>query len=238
VPPRADLASASLWQATVAALRVDFGTLFALAAPFTLLVSMLLSFYGPPPPATPAELDFRTLMWLLVVPSLVGAIGQLAVARSIARPGEPPRAALARAFAVLPGFAGALVLASLVGGFGLLLFVAPGLYITARFLPLLGLAAVEGGSVAAMLRRCWAITEGRGMALTWFLLLALLFLLGAAVLVAGAGAAVSAVATLVGLHAVGHFLSALAEAGLGTLAAMAYAAAATVIYTRLAIRPV
>ncbi len=231
--PPADLTSGSIWQATIGALRADFGTLFAVAAPFTLLVSMLVTLYGPPPPEKLADLTLRTVVLWNLVPALVATIGQLAIVRLVVRPEEAPRTALAAAFAVLPVSTAALLLSGVASGLGALLFIVPGLYISARLFPLVAVAAIEGGDIGTMLRRCWDMTDGRGLALLWFLLLAVGFLLFATILIGGASAAISAAATLLGLAPIGHFLSALADAALRTFGAMAYAAAAAVVYLRL-----
>lgn len=231
--PPADLNSGSIWQATIGALRADFGTLFAVAAPFTLLVSMVLAVFGPAPPTASAGLNWRQGLLLVVLPSLIATIAQIAIARIVARPGEAPRLALVSALAVLPATlaaSGIILLASVAAIFP---FVLPGLYLSARFFPLLAVAAIEGDGPAAMLRRCWTLTEGHGLALLWFVVLALLFWLGAVALTNGAGVAVLAAATLLGLAPIGHFLSALAGAVVGTFGTMAYAAAATVVYLRL-----
>ncbi len=232
MPERADLASGSIWQATVAALRVHFGTLFVIAAPFTLMVSMLLSLYGPPPPLVPADVTLRSTLLLLVLPSLVAAVAKVAVARLVARPAEAPRKALATALALWPAAAAAVLLELALVFVGLVLFFVPGFYIAARLLPLPAVAA-EGGTATAMLRRCWDLTEARSGAMMWLLLLGLLFLFGVILFGAYAGAAVNAVAMLAGADAIGNFLATLATAVAGTFGAIAHAAAASVICRRL-----
>lgn len=234
----ADLQSGSIWRGTIAALRRDSATMFALAAPFTLLVAMLVALYGPPPPRSPADFTLTDVVWLLLLPGLIGAIGQLAVARLAGRPDEPPRRALGTALAVFPAYVAALLISSLAAGLGIFALVIPGLYLTARFLPLPAVAAIEGGGAGAQLRRCWQLTAGHGGALIWLFILGVFFLIGAATLVSIVAIALETTATVIGLKAVASFLAALVNALFGTAVAIGYATAMVVIYQRLAPAPV
>jgi hypothetical protein len=85
------------------------------------------------------------------------------------------------------------------------------------------------------LRRSWELTADRGWTILLFLALALLFLLGASVLVGGVSAALGSVLAVVGLKPVGSFVAALLPALLSTCMSIALAAAATVVYRRVAI---
>lgn len=230
---RPGLAASAVWQSTLASLRPNFWTLFAVAAPFTLLVRMVLALYGPELPSTMADLTPRSALFLIVVPALVGAIAQLAVAHMVGRPGEPPRAALAAAFAVLPAYLAALLLTALPTGLGFLLLIVPGLYLSARLFPVLPIAAIERLGPAELLRRSWAMTDGAGWSIAWFLVLGTLALLGLSFLGSGIGAALGSVLTLAGLKSVGSFAAALVTSVLGTVFAIASAVAATVIYDKL-----
>ena len=118
-----------IWTGTVAALRGRFWTLVWVAAPFTLMVEMTVSVFGPAPPAPPKTLPLTfdsyfalyppaLLLIRVALPLLVGGLAQLAVVRLIANPAEVPRTALASAVAGWPGYALAatLVMVALIGG--------------------------------------------------------------------------------------------------------------------------
>lgn len=227
------LKAGEIWQATLAVLRLDFWTLFAVAAPFTLLVDMVLSQFGPEQPRSVEELTPRVVAILVLIPALIGAIAQLAVARLIARPDEPPRRALGTALAALPAFIGVLLLTAVPTGVGFLLFVIPGIYIAARLFVVVPVAALERSGPIATIQRSWEITTGNGWAIVWFLVLTVLFLFGASFLAAGVGAALASVLTVIGLKPVGVFLAALVTGLLATAFSIASSAAATIIYLRL-----
>ncbi len=217
----------------VAALRADFAAMFAIAAPFTLLVDMALVVFGPAPPRTIAGFTPIVVLQLMVLPGLVGAIALLAVAHMVALPDKAPRAALRAALVALPGYVGALLLSALPTGLGLLLFVVPGLYIAARLYLVVPLAVVERLGPLALLQRSWRLTEGHGLAIMLFFVLGMLFIFGAGLIAAGVGAALASVLTLAGLKSAGMFAAALATAAFSTVAAMGSAAASTVIYRKL-----
>ncbi len=227
------LATGDIWQATLASLRPRLGDLIAVAAPFTLLVDVVVSLFGPEPPTTLAQLTPRTLLVVGVIPAIIGGIAQLAVARLVAQPDEAPRLALGAALAALPVYLAALVLAALPTGFGFLLFIVPGVYLTARLFLVLPIAAIERPGVVAAITRSWALTAGQGWSIVLFLVLMVLFVFGLTVLAAGVGAALASVLTVVGLKVVGSFVVALLTATVAMLASIGTAAAATVIYLKL-----
>ena len=68
--PAPDLSVGSIWQAVVSELRQHFWTLFAIAAPFTLLVGMALTQFGPPPPKAIGDFTPRVLLGLVLLPAL------------------------------------------------------------------------------------------------------------------------------------------------------------------------
>jgi hypothetical protein len=244
--PAPDLSAGSIWQAMLAVLRRDFWTLFAIAAPFTLLVDMVLAQFGPPQPKTMAEFTPRILLILVLIPALIGVIAQLAVARLTAAPQEPPRAALAVALRRAPFFLiAALIVAwplGLAGGiigavpalqWAVVLLVVPGLYVLARLYPMAVTAVVEPLGPVALLRRTWALTAGRGGAIAWLMLLSLLLLIGASLITTGVGGALGSVLTLIGLKPVGVFVANLANALLACVFSIGSAVAAAQIYQRL-----
>lgn len=222
-----------LIQETLAAIRPDFWTFFAVAAPFTLLIDMVLSLYGPPQPRTIADLTPRIAVILVLIPGVIGAIAQLAIAHMVAQPGATPRAALGAALPALPVYIAALFLTAIPTGIGFLALVVPGVYLAARLFPVLPIAAVEAPSSIAAIRRSWDLTAGHGWPIAAFIALAILFLLGASALGAGIGSALALLLTAAGLKVVGGFLAALVNAILATLFSIAGATAAAVIYRKL-----
>lgn len=223
----------AIWQAIVAALRPDFATLLALIAPFTLLVSITIELFGPKFPASMDEFTPRVAVVLLLIPSIIGAIGQLALTWLLATPGGTPRQALVTAIKVLPVYLLAVLIITPATSFGLVLLVIPGLYLFARLFLVAPLVVVEGLGALPALRRSWALTEPHGWSLLWFLVLAVLFVIGASVVASGIGAAIGVVMAAIGLKSVGAFAAALVAAIISTLFTMANAAAATVVYLQL-----
>jgi hypothetical protein len=227
------LNASAIWQDMLTALRPGLWTMFAVAAPFTLLVDMVLSVFGPEPPRTMREMTGSTALLLFAIPALIGAIAQLAVVHLVARPDAPPRQALAAAFAAAPVYIVALLITAIPTGFGFLLLVVPGLYIVARLFTVLPVAILEPGPPMAIIRRSWNLTAPHGWRILWFLVLALLFLFGATMLVTGVSAALASVLTLMGAKGVGVFVAALLPAVLSTVLSIASATASTVVYLRL-----
>jgi hypothetical protein len=232
-PANTGLTAADIWSAMLAVLRVDFWTLFALAAPFTLLVDMALAQFGPPQPTTIAGFTPQVAFILVLVPALIGAVAQLAVAHMAARPEAGARAALGAAFAVWPVFVAVLLLSAVPTGLGFLLLIVPGLYIAARLYLVLPIAVVERTGPMATLRRSWDLTADSAWTILWFFVLTILFLLGASLIAAGVAAALGSVFTLVGLKAVGVFAAALVTAFMAAVFSVASAVASTVIYLKL-----
>lgn len=227
------LKTGEIWQATLTVVRPQLWLLVAVAAPFTLLVDMVLAVFGPAVPAAPADFTPRVIILLVLLPNLVGGIAQLAVARLIAQPDHPPRLALAAAFAAFPTYLAAVLLAAVPTGLALMLLVIPGFYVMARLFLIVPIAVIERRNAIETIRRSWALTSSVGGTLFLFLLLALLFVLGVAVLSQGVGAALGSAITLLGSKAAGSFVAALVASAAGMLISIVSAAAATVIYLKL-----
>lgn len=232
-----DLTAGSIWKDTLAVLRADGWTLFAVAAPFTLLVDMVLAQFGPPPPRTVAAMTPQLALVLVLLPALIGGVAQLAVAHLVARPGGGPRGALAAAFGAWPMLVAALLLSALPTGLGFLLLVVPGLYVAARLYLSVPIAAIERRGPLAILRRSWVLTSDHAWTISWFFVLTILFLLGASLIAGGVAAALGSVLTLVGAKPVGVFAAALVNAAVATLYSIGSAVASTTIYLRLSAGP-
>jgi hypothetical protein len=224
-----------IWQDMADIMRVRMGLFFAVAAPFTLLVDMTMRLFGPAPPTSMAEVTSRSLFWLVVLPGLIGSLGQLAVAHLILRPHAAPRVALAAAIAIWPSYLAALLLSALPTGLGFLLLVLPGLYITARLFLILPLAfAGAETDPVSLLRQSWSMTAPAGWPLFGFFLLAVLGVFGFGLIASGVGGAIGTVLTLIGFAAAGQFAAGLVPALASTIVTIATATAACVIYRRLA----
>ena len=241
-----ELSASSIWQGIIAALRPDFGVLFALAAPFTLLVSMVIAQFGPPQPTSLADFTPRVVVILLLVPSIIGAIGQLALTWLLATPGGTPGRALVVAGRTLPGYLLAVLMITPVTSLGLLLLlmmpptllgllllVVPGLYVFARMFLVGPVMVIETLGPVAALQRSWAMTAPFVWRILLFLVLALLFVFSATALAGGISAALGVLLTTLGLKSVGGFLEALVVATISMLFTMASAAAGVVIYRRV-----
>lgn len=232
-PAAGDMTASVLWQSVIAALRADFSLLFAVIAPFTLLVTMVAELFGPEPPTTLAEFTPRVAVLLLLIPSVIGAFGQLAVTTLLIMPGLTALQALARAATALLPYLAAVLLITPLTTLGLVLLFVPGLYLFGRMILVGPVIIAEGLRPMAALRRSWALTEPSGGAILWFIVLSLLFVVGVTVLASGIGAALAVVLTAVGLKGVAGFIAALVSAVISTLFTMANAAAGVVIYRRL-----
>jgi hypothetical protein len=219
-----------LWEATLAGVRADFWTLFAIAAPFVLLVQVALALLGPEPPKDLAGFTPKVLVLLFILPSFIGTIGQLAVIDLIARPQRLPRQALGAALAMAPAYLLASLLGSMFAGFGLVLLIIPGLYILARLYVTAPVAMLEGLGPLPMLQRSWALTEGHGGTIFLFMLTTTLGYLGLSFLAAAIGSAIGSVLTLLNLAGIAHFTAALVPSLVGNAIAVVAGSAAVAVY--------
>ena len=223
-----------IWQGMADLVRGRLGLFFAVAAPFTLLVDMTLRIFGPTPPATTADFTSRTMLWLVVIPALIGSLAQLSIAHLILRPEAPPRAALAAAVAVWPGYLAALMFSAIPTGLGFLLLVLPGIYITGRLFLIVPLAiAAPRMDPVGLLRTSWAMTGPHGWTLLGFFLLALIGLFGLSLIASGVGGALGSVFTLLGLPEVGRFVAGLIPAVASAFVAIGSAGISSYLYKRL-----
>ncbi len=230
----APLRVAEIWAGMTAPLRGRISLLFAVAAPFTLLVDMGLRIFGPSPPASADDMNARVLLWLVMLPALIGSVAQLAVAHLLLRPEQPPRVALAAAFAVWPLYVATLLISAIPSGLALLLLVLPGIYVTSRLFLIVPLVIeARGQTPIELLRRSWALTAPASWTIFGFLLLAILALFGISLVAGGVGGAIGAVLTLFGLAALGKFAAGLVPAIAATFVAIGSAALASYLYQRL-----
>lgn len=217
-----------------ALLRGRLSLLFWMVAPFTLLVDMALRQFGPPQPQTADDLAAATMVWLVVVPAVIGSLGQLAVAHLLLRPASPPRVALDAAFAAWPVYLGALLLSAIPTGLAAIALVLPGIYMTGRFFLSVPLAlAGSERTPIGLLRQSWEITGPAAWPIFGFLLMALLAVVGLSLVAGGVGAAIGSVFNLFGAKVLGSFVAQLVPAIAAAFVAIGSAALASYLYQRL-----
>lgn len=213
------------------AMMADLGRLFFMVAPFTILPVVAIALFGPPPATSFATITNQQLLVGLVLPSVIGAFGQLAATHLVLNRASIPAVSLAAALAVFPGFMLSQLLMGLPFGIGLLLLLVPGIWLFGRALFLLGAVALtEPAGPVQLLQRTWHLTAGHSLPLTLFLVLGLFGVIGIGLMAEGAGAAFDVAARFVGLSEVGRFLHALVPGigncfvtiGVGTASAVAY----------------
>lgn len=134
---------------------------------------------------------------LLIIVSL---IGQLVVISVIANDGTAGRTLgqlLKQAIRLLPAGLAISLMQGLAAGFGLLLFILPGIYLMARFLLALPLLVTENLHPVAALKQSWRLTKGHVLrTISMFAILVLGFSL-VVISVSGLGAAFGVVSALV-----------------------------------------
>lgn len=223
-----------VWQGMIAPLQGRLSTLFAIAAPFTLLVDMSLRQFGPPQPTSADDFTTQSMLWLIVVPALIGSVGQLAIAHQLLRPGALPRTALAAGFAAWPLYIGALLLSAVPTALAILAFVLPGIYVTGRFFLIIPLAALrQGQTPLELLRQSWQLTAPAAWPIFGFLLLSLLAVFGLSLIASGVGGAIGSVLTLIGAETLAKFVASLVPAVAATFVSIGSAALSTYLYRRL-----
>ena len=213
------------------AMMADLGRLFFLVAPFTILPLVAIDLFGPEPAKSLATITNQQLFIGLGLPSIISAFGQLAAIHLVLRRELTPRDSLGAAVAAFPIYALTQFVMALPIGIGLLLLLVPGIWLFGRVLFVSGAAVLaEPAAPLQLLQRCWNLTAGNGAALTLFLVLGLLGVIGIGLMAEGAGAALDVVARFVGMTGVGRFLHALMPGigscfvtiGLGAASAVAY----------------
>jgi hypothetical protein len=228
----------SLARDTFATLQRDLGTFVTLTAVFVFLPEMLLTLYGPPPPASYAEITPRLVALQMLLPAAVGAIAQLAIARLVVSAhdrgtGMTVGGALRMALLLLPLLLIALVLAALPISLGLMALVVPGLYLLGRLGIVLPLVAAEPANPIALLRRSWDLTEGNGWRAAGFIIALTIVLAMGAVLAAILGGAVGSVLTVVAGKGLGSFAATLVASAATAVFSAANAVATAVLYLHL-----
>jgi hypothetical protein len=158
----------------LALLRANRSLIAPIAGVFVFLPLLLLYVLVPAPPeaASADALNVQTAYWSTVwywylLEEAVAMIGSLAILRLVLARGEASVGeAIAGAFALLPAYLGAAIVAGAAIFAGFLLLAVPGLYLAARLAPLPALIAGEGlGNPLEAIRRTLKLTRGHGWAI-------------------------------------------------------------------------
>lgn len=173
------LSYSAVWADTVALLRSHASLIATVAGVFIFLPGLLVAYFLPQP--EPESFDRMAQLWMeyfdanwhwLLLNSLVGMIGSIAILLLIFSRGITVGGAIAAALALLPAYFLASFASSLAIGFGFVILIVPGLYLLGRFGPLNSVVAAEAQkNPIAALRRCWQLTKGHGWAILGLILL-------------------------------------------------------------------
>ena len=169
-----------IWEDTVRLIRSHASLAAALAGVFLFLPALLIGHFLPMPQASePNELirqvieHFRSNLHWMLLSTLLSAAGTLAILILIFRgAGTSVGAAIAAAFGLLLPYFLALVLTGIPIAIGFMLFLIPGLYLVARFLPLGPVFVAEGErNPLSAIARTWHLTKGHGWAIAGLVVL-------------------------------------------------------------------
>ena len=163
-----------IWEDTVRLVRTHASLAAALAGVFLFLPALLIGHFLPTPQATePADLirlfgeHFQANFHWMILSVILSLAGTLSILMLVFRgPGISVGGAIAAAFALLIPYFIAVVVTGIPIAFGLLLFLVPGLYLIARFLPLGAVMVAENlRDPVKAIGRTWALTKGHGWAI-------------------------------------------------------------------------
>jgi len=234
LPDGVELRASRLWNDMGAAMAADLPRLFALAAPFTLLVSVAIGLFGPPPPTEAFEFTGPQLLWLLVVPSLAASAAQLIVNAMVLRPDQAPRWSVAAGLSAWPVLMLYQLALAVPLGLALVALVLPAVWLFGRLAFVVGPVVIcETRDPMALLRRTWDLTRGHDLQLALFIVLGLFGVIGIGLLADIAGSAAEVVAKLAGLDAVGRFLRVLLPGIGATFTTIGAGAASAIAYRQM-----
>lgn len=234
LPDGVGLRASRLWNDMGAGMAADLPRLFALAAPFTLLVSVAVGLFGPPSPTQPFDYTGAQLLWLLVVPSLAAAAAQLIVNAVVLRPALAPRESLVAALSAWPVLMLYQIAVAVPLGIATVLLVLPGLWLFGRLAFVVGPVVIcETRDIGQLFRRTWDLTRGHDLQLALFVLLGLFAVIGVGLLADIAGSAAQVVAKLAGLEGIGRFLRVLVPGIGATFTSIGAGVASAIAYRQL-----
>lgn len=181
----------AVWADIMGLLRSHASLIATVAGVFIFLPGLLVAYFLPQP--EPQDLGQLGEMWReylglnwhwLLLNSLVGMIGAIAILLLIFARDISVGGAIAAALALLPSYFAALLLSSIGIGFGFVLLIVPGLYLLGRLGPLNSVIVAENRrNPIAALGRCFELTRGNG----WAIFGLILIIAVAAAIVVGIG---------------------------------------------------
>lgn len=239
--PKFDMGAA--WDDATLLLRSYSALTLTIAAAFLFLPTLAVSWFGPSPIEPAAGADFDQIMRALhenlgqlmvyqLITGLIAAIGGVGILRLwLARTGTSVSEALSFALQMLPTMVAIQILTGLAFGIGFMLLLLPGLYLFGRLA--LSSPIVADRQVAnpiQAIRGSWALTEGNGWRVFFFLFLVGMVILIAALIIGGLIGAVFGTDSGAGL-----ILSGLVEASFATIGGLVSLAVSAAIYRQLSI---
>ena len=233
-----------IWDDTLAMLRANAGLLTAIAGVFLFLPGVLLAHFAPPPEGgtTPQEMFELFIAWWqamapwMLLSSLVNMIGLIAIYLLLLRtPRMTVGAAMAAALPTLPFY----FLMSMVSNFaifiGLLLLIAPGIYLLGRLAlasPVL-VAELPRAPLSA-LQRSWELSRNRGWQIALLIVLVYIVLM---IINAAVGSALGVIIfLLLGNQGVGALLVALINSAIGAAGQLIATVLIAAIYRALTVK--
>ncbi|MBV9930234.1 MAG: hypothetical protein JO013_04735 [Alphaproteobacteria bacterium] len=234
------LSYSATWDDAVALLRTHAPLVGALAGVFLFLPALLVNYVFPQPEVTDPRRYLEVMggyfavawPWMLLA-RLVQLVGAIAVLELVFGPrGTSVAGAIVTGATLLLFYFAAFFLANILIFFGFILLIVPGLYLTGRLAPLGPVIVAERRrNPVAAIGRSFALTAGRGWAVTG---LVLLVVVAAGVAIAVVHALIGILAVLVAGKALGllvvKIVDAATGAALATMLLLLYAA----IYRQLA----
>lgn len=237
-----DRSFGALWAATTRFVAGNLVLLLPVAAAFSFLPQLLLSYGMRDMPADaaaiPDGLRLRFVLLLAIVMSS-SVIGQLTVVQLVLGRSGTLGEIIGRSLRLfLPGLA-ATLMQSLAIAFGMLLLILPGLYLMGRLILTLSVVADRGLDPVAALRHSWALTEGQGFRILMMVLALFLAMLTLLILMGGIGAAIGVVGAVAGVPAaesgwsIGAWLFELSAAALSAVLGLYFAVFVAQLYRAL-----
>jgi hypothetical protein len=169
-----------IWEDTVRLIRAHASLAIALAGVFLFLPGLLMGHFAPMLEVTDPNLlvsaftdYFRENFHWVLLSIILSAAGTLSILMLVFRGGATSvGAAIAAAFGLLLPYVIAVVLTGIPVAIGFMLFILPGLYLMARFLPIGPVIVADGErNPIDAIRRTWALTRGHGWAILGLFLL-------------------------------------------------------------------
>lgn len=232
------------WEDSVALLKAHSALTGTVAAVFFFLPALCVAWFGPAGVEPPANASFEQSMAIMrqnvaatlpyqIVAGLFAMVGSLTILRLwLSRTGLSVGEALRFAVLFFPALFLVQLLTGLAIGLGILLLIIPGLYLSGRF-AVAAPALVDQSlrNPIEAIRRSWALTQGNGWAVFFFIFLVALVIFIVALLVVGVLGAIVGTAPGAGQMITGFF-----EAAVGAVGSLVSLAVSAAAYRQLAVQ--